>query len=208
LTDSTYKEQFYLELDKGQLLRTIGKTMMARDAYVHLDDCQLDAPEQAALNNWLYEVDQELSIGQQYLEEQLSPNEIIIAVDTTNYEVPATFESSNYYFGMWINSPNDLTFMTCGGDPEFRILQSKKTVSHWQLYPNPTTSVSWLKGKLMLGTLIDIFDIHGKIISHMVIDNDDQDVYLMDSVDGLSSGVYQVQIRQGDLRETLRLIKE
>jgi Secretion system C-terminal sorting domain len=127
-------------LDKGQLLRTLGQSLEAKVAFSHLDDCQLDAPEQQALNNWLYEVDEEISLANQYLEEGLSPLEITLNIDTTSYETPTEYASSNFYFGMWILGPGQYSFMHCGSDLQFRTLEQEGQKSTIRIYPNPTES--------------------------------------------------------------------
>lgn len=137
LTDSTYKEQFYLEIDKGQLFRTLGNPTMARYLYSHLDDCDLDSLEQARLNNWLAEVDLEISIRQQYLQDQISPDNIDYSLDSSAYGTPIPLESGQFHFGAWINSPQDVTFAACSNNSN---LKSYNILSHgFQVFPNPTT---------------------------------------------------------------------
>jgi hypothetical protein len=207
LTDSTYKEQFYLELDKGQLLRTIGQSLMAREAFIHLDDCQLDAPEQLALNNWLLEVDQEISLGQQYLDQGASPNQILLVIDTSQYELPMPYASSNYYFGMWIESPNSHTFMTCGSDLEFRSFASNDSQNKWLLFPNPNHGVMHVRSDSDLPADIDIYDTNGSLVwTQKVQFNGINQETLLEAKE-LVPGVYQLLIRQGHTKQFMRFVK-
>jgi hypothetical protein len=136
LSDSTYKQQFYLEIDKGQLFRTLGRPELARYIYQHLDDCQLDSLEQAVLNNWLKEVDVEMNLYSQYMELDLAPEEITFSADTSAYNLPVEFNPSQYYFGLWIQSPNQLLFANCIEQMVWRTLQIQN--SDLRVFPNPS----------------------------------------------------------------------
>jgi hypothetical protein len=207
LTDSTYKEQFYLELDKGQLLRTIGQSHMARQAFVHLDDCQLDVPEQLALNNWLLEVDQEISLGQQYLEQGISPDQILLAIDTSEYELPLPYASSNYYFGMWIDSPVSHTFMTCGSDLEFRSLVKDDSQMKWMLFPNPSYGNIHIRYDSDLPADVCVYDTNGCLVWTQKVQFTGPNHEALLETQKLVPGVYQLHIRQDNQTQAKRFVK-
>jgi hypothetical protein len=161
LTDSTYKDQFYIEIDKGQLFRTLGNPMMARHIYQHLDDCQLDSLEQSVLNNWRQEVDIELSLINQYLEEGIAPDSISFAVDTTNYTPAIAYEASNYYFGVWIDGPQSATFVSCGADATYKMRQEAKMML--SIYPNPSNGGVYLQTNAVGILKIQVLDMSGRV---------------------------------------------
>jgi hypothetical protein len=161
LTDSTYKEQFYVEIDKGQLLRTIGKPLEARFIYLHLDDCELDSLEQALLNNWIAQVDMELSVAQQYQLEGVSPDSINYGVDTTQYNPPTSQVTSDHYFGVWILSPTSFTFVNCGNNAAYRnLLLADNTIN---VYPNPSNGLMTISMEEKGIYQMNVLDMAGKI---------------------------------------------
>jgi hypothetical protein len=207
LTDSTYIEQFYLELDKGQLLRTLGQSQEAKEAFAHLDDCQLDAPEQQALNNWLFEVDQEISLASQYLEEGLSPMEITLNIDTSLYETPTSYTSSNFYFGMWILGPGQYSFMNCGSELQFRSLEHENQRTTLRIYPNPTDSGIKLDVSKAGTYDVTIYNSVGQVVLRF------ENVSIPYTHEfpetwKLPAGVYQLTAVSPDGSETQRFVKQ
>jgi len=168
LTDTTYHNQFFLELDKGQLFRTIDKPFIAQQVYAHLGDCQLDSLEQSIVNGWLQQVDIEISLEAQYMDDDVPVDSITTEVDTTGYTNPISYEVSNYYFGLWIDSPNSVTFVSCGDDPVYRMATVE--TAKLQLFPNPAHGFinvsSPDKEALYQVTLLDL---GGRIISQSSI---------------------------------------
>lgn len=160
LTSTTYKQQFALEMDKGQLMRTLQQPLAARHIYAHLDDCELDSTEQSLLNYWLQQVDIELSVMNQYLN-GVSPDSMSYTVDTTSYPQPEPYAISDLYFGVWINSPISFNFVNCGSNPTYRniLLNNNELV----VYPNPSNGIMTItiaeKGIYQMKVL----DITGKI---------------------------------------------
>lgn len=162
LSDSTYKQQFYLEIDKGQLFRTLGRPELARYIYQHLDDCQLDSLEQAVLNNWLKEVDVEMNLYSQYMEDDLTPEEIIFSADTSAYNLPVEFTPSQFYFGLWIQSPNQLLFANCSDQMMWRTLQVQ--TSDLRVFPNPSAGDIQLSSDREGYYSCQFFDPAGRIV--------------------------------------------
>jgi Secretion system C-terminal sorting domain len=195
LTDSTYKEQFYVEIDKGQLFRTLGNPLMARHIYMHLDDCQLDSLEQSILNNWRQEVDIELSLLDQYINEGVSPDSISFEVDTTSYTPAVPYFTSDYYFGVWIDSPTSATFVNCGDNPEYRI--QRQTQNNLTVYPNPSTGFITLQIEQEGLYDLTIFDISGKQIYAQQINVNEQGTAQLDLSGIVSTGNYMIVIENG-----------
>jgi hypothetical protein len=162
LTDSTYKEQFYLELDKGQLFRTLGNPLLARHIYRHLDDCDLDSVEQVQLNNWLAQVDLDISLNQQYIAQNTPPDSIVFAVDTTAYEAPIDYTTSNFYFGVWILSPSQVSFVNCGSNNVYRSMQQSS--NNFDIYPNPTTGTFTMSVAQKANYTMSIVDLSGRVV--------------------------------------------
>jgi hypothetical protein len=192
LTDTTYKEQFYVEMDKGQLFRTLGNPLMARHIYMHLDDCQLDSLEQSILNNWRQEVDIELSLLDQYINDGISPDSISFDVDTTSYTPAIPYTTSNYYFGVWIDSPTSATFVNCGDNPEYRILQHAQ--NSLAVFPNPSSGLVSLQIEQEGLYDLTILDISGKRIYAQQINANERGIVQMDLSGSVTTGNYMLVI--------------
>lgn len=164
LTDSTFQSQFYLEMDKGQLFRTLNRPFMARYLFTHLDDCQLDSLQQSTLNMWLEEVDREISLYNQYVLNGVSPDSLNYSVDTTQYNVPIQLGLDQYYFGTWIESPSDITFMSCSENAAYQILAIQKNGA-FSLYPNPNSGQFYMEYMGQEGQVtIEIRDMIGNMV--------------------------------------------
>ncbi|MBL0314655.1 MAG: T9SS type A sorting domain-containing protein [Flavobacteriales bacterium] len=163
LTDSTYQAQFYLELDKGQLFRTIGKLEITQQVFTHLNDCDLDSLEQFVLNSWRQQVDLEMSRIEDYYLLELPIDSLSESVDTTNYDQPVELLTSDYYFGLWIDSPQSVTFVQCGDNPYYRWLWNESTVLG--IYPNPTNGTINLSGlQDEMNYAVTLYDLTGRAV--------------------------------------------
>lgn len=163
LTDSTYQAQFYLELDKGQLFRTIGKLDITQQIFTHLNDCDLDSLEQSVLNSWRQQVDLEMSRIEDYYLLELPIDSLSESVDTTNYDQPVELLTSDYYFGLWIDSPQSVTFVQCGDNPYYRWLWNEATALG--VYPNPTNGTINLSGLHdEVNYSITLYDLTGRTV--------------------------------------------
>jgi hypothetical protein len=202
LTQNTYKEQFYIELEKGQLFRTLGKSAFARYVYQHLDDCQLDSLEQTALNSWLAEVDMELSLYEQYINEGLSPDSMSYEIETSGYSPAVEFDQSNYYFGMWILSPNLVNFMTCDGNLQFRNL---KTAQRSRVYPNPTDGQFYVQSEGTGECTFELYDPQGTVVFSQRRISEAEPI-AFDLRDALAAGVYTLVIQQGGQSQSCSLV--
>ena len=164
LTDSTFQSQFYLEMDKGQLFRTLNRPFMARYLFTHIDDCQLDSLQQSTLNKWLEEVDLEISLYNQYVLNGVSPDSLNFEVDTTEYNLPVQLGLDQHYFGTWIESPTDITFMACSDEACYQSLALNKNGA-FSLYPNPNSGQFNLEYMGQEGQVIcEIRDMIGNLV--------------------------------------------
>ncbi len=202
LTDSTYRMQFYLELDKGQFFRTLNKLPIAQQIFAHLDECQLDSLEQTILNDWRQQTDEDLSFIHQSIVLDLPIDSINTSVDTSNYSVPMTLEVSDYYFGLWIDSPNSITFVSCGEDPVYRWAEHEKN-SAYLVYPNPATDRIKIKNISDSKTnYVQIHDLTGKcIFSTEVSDSIRQQEIEIILPNAISAGSYVIRIKSDLLTE-------
>jgi hypothetical protein len=172
LSDSTYIDQFCVELDKGQLFRTIGQPLIAKYVFEHLGDCQLDSLEQAKLNEWIYEVDMELATKYEFFNDSLSWDTTMVVVDSTWYPLPIDVTQSNYYFGVWIGGPQDVAFVNCGENLEFRSYIEQ--TDDWNIYPNPSQGRMTLSCPADERAVITIYDSMGRMAYQEVINFGDQ----------------------------------
>jgi hypothetical protein len=206
LSDSTYRMQFYLELDKGQFFRTLGKPQITQQIFTHLNECQLDSMEQSVLNAWRQQIDLELNYLHQTEVLNIPVDSINNSVDTSNYSTPISLDISDYYFGLWIDSPNEITFVSCGEDPVYRLATEEN--SAYRIYPNPASDHLKIRnfngGKTIK---IEIHDISGKCIYSSEVqdlaENRELDIALPSN---LSNGNYIMRIKSDLLTEDHRLV--
>ncbi len=206
LTDSTYKSQFYLELDKGQLFRTIGNPLMAKHIYMHLDDCQLDSIEQSVLNNWRAAVDLELSLFEQYVIQDISPDSLSYEVDTTGYAIPESYTSSDYYFGLWIDSPNSVTFVNCGDHPVYK--SATASTNSMILYPNPTKDLVTIEVDKPGIYHLEILDLSGRMMFKSMLNFSDNMKSNLELPTLLARGSYVIKMESDDGIYINQLIRE
>jgi hypothetical protein len=162
VVDSTFKEQFYFELDKGQLFRTIGKTSIAYELFDRLDDCSIDSLQQVNLNFWLAQTAAEISVTNQYMN-GVPQDSIVASVDSSAFAVPLNLELTDYTFGAIIVSPNEVFYEPCG--IQTRSLVKPKPLSQLLVYPIPTSDVIYMEylGPDKISTII-IWDALGHIV--------------------------------------------
>jgi hypothetical protein len=206
LTDSTYKEQFYLELDKGQLFRTLNNPLMAKHIYMHLDDCQLDSTEQAMLNNWRAEVDLELSLYNQSVLENISPDSISFEVDTTAYTPAVPYSSSDYFFGLWIDSPTSVTFVNCGDNPVYK--SSWSSSNAFAVYPNPTSGAITIEVEQTGMYKFEIFDASGRSIYKTLLNMQESTTCNLELPSAIARGNYVIKLEGGNGIYIDRLVKQ
>jgi hypothetical protein len=187
ITDSTYTDQFYLEMDKAQFFRLTGNLDMCEQLLLATDNCQLDSLEQAHLNFWLGRVQQEMSMLED-LEDHIQDAETY-TIDSTAFVDALSFVSNQYYFGAWIYGPNEVSYAVCGEGG----FKNKATASELQLYPNPSTGLVWLSVPEAGEHALELLDNKGKAIML-------QNVYLDEGwftyrlPDSLANGTYLIRV--------------
>ncbi|MBL7943943.1 MAG: T9SS type A sorting domain-containing protein [Flavobacteriales bacterium] len=163
-SDSTWQHQFYLELEKVQMLRSAGLPNNARHLIAHVDDCGLHPYHQLMLNKWMKMIEQEVSIRQQYVQQAIPIDSINYAVDSSWYEVPGSTAPNEFYFGSWIYDSDDFDFMSCGMPFEFKSSEAKSD-GGIAVYPNPGKGDFYLlyNGKSEVGH-IEVRNALGELI--------------------------------------------
>lgn len=195
LTDSTYRSQFYLELDKGQLFRTLGRSDIARQVFIHLGDCQLDSLEQATLNAWRAQCDLDLLIRDQYVEQGLAPEDIMGEADQTDFVLPVSHISDTYYFGLHIFGPQDLEFVSCQSE---WVLKSgtRDNQPSFSIHPNPARAEITVRCKgIDTPVQLELFDTSGRLCFTQRIPEGSANLCPVALPPHLSSGVYALKLR-------------
>lgn len=133
-TGETYRDQYYLEIDKAQLFRTLGIFNVALELVDNLDDCSLDSLEQAHTNYWLGSLQQDIQFQIQTVNVQ-SIDSLNITVDSTEFIPPITYVQDEYYFGAMILGPSSIEYSTC---EEFKSAEGRIRQTQFSVYPNPS----------------------------------------------------------------------
>ncbi len=204
VSDSTYIERFYFELNKGQLFNTLGNLDMAYEIFDHLDDCQLDSLEQDVLNKWIQNISIGMSVMQQY-SNGVSSDSISFAVDTTGFSVPEPYIANEYYFGAVINSPNSVSYVPCGFGYKSMLRQNKNNFTSG-VFPNPSNGIINIQyvGQDQFMNL-RIIDANGKIMlqnSKFLVNGEIWSLNLTD----IPAGDYLVLLNSGNNEEQHRII--
>jgi hypothetical protein len=192
IVDSTYKEQFYFELNKGQLFRSIANPWMALEIFDQLDQCDLDLPEQALLNQIIAEVNGEIATLQNY-ETGIALDSLIFLPDSTGMVLPQPYIGSNYYFGAYIESPTEVYYMAC--EPQNRRI-GISTQMHATIYPNPNAGqfVVIYEGEES-ESLLTVNDSYGRLIysdKKTLQKNERRQIQLNQPI---ATGLYFVELR-------------
>lgn len=176
--DSLYYTQFYLELNKGQLFKTIGKPETAYWVFQHLGDCEIDSLEQAELNMW---------------------RDIVLAeIDSTNLMQtvqesidPEVNDLSTYRLGVTIVSPNYVSFVSCAN---WIFLKKEDEANHVRVYPNPSQGEFTLEaGYWPKDATLEVYDISGKKVFSSVHDSSWMHSGKI-NLTGLPAGLYEMMI--------------
>jgi hypothetical protein len=160
VSDSTYREQFYFELNKGQLFRSINKFEMAYELFDHLDDCDLDSLEQSVLNIWLLQTASDISIHSQ-LNGGITLDSISFEIDTTGVNIPMSYLANTYYFGAIIESPNSISYVPCSIAERRSMVVEAESPNY--LFPNPSTGMVHISySDEAAFTTVSVTDVTGK----------------------------------------------
>jgi hypothetical protein len=191
--DSLVSTQFYIELNKGQLFRTIQKPEIAQLIFQNLDDCSLDSLEQASVNYWLQKVSEEINTYQEYYESE-TPIVIAFTTDSISNEDLEVLNLPQYKFGVYIHNPRNVSFVNCFQYFNGRELTESTIASG--LYPNPNNGTFAVFGEFPYDQRahVRVFDPMGRLVyNERVIPSQENKLSISLPV-GLSPGNYFLSI--------------
>ncbi|NOQ74052.1 MAG: T9SS type A sorting domain-containing protein, partial [Crocinitomix sp.] len=160
-----YEQLFYLEMDKAHLFRMIGKTDMALFILLNTESCGLDLEEQAHLNHYKFEWDEEIRMTNYGYKAEFKDT---VWVDTTYYNVP--IQQAYGEFGSLIVDANTIDYFTCGQQRAQITDESDNNTHPLLVYPNPNDgifNVEYLLPKNSTGFVI-VHDAAGREIYRFV----------------------------------------
>jgi hypothetical protein len=118
VSDSSFHSQFWVELSKAQLFRSLGNTALCFDILNQLNTCNIEGEELEELLYWKALTASEL-------------NNTLTTISNINDSTFTNLSNSQFPFGIQINGPNDVQFFDCYGtvkdkkqDNSFRISPS------------------------------------------------------------------------------------
>ncbi|MBX7053286.1 MAG: T9SS type A sorting domain-containing protein, partial [Flavobacteriales bacterium] len=195
--DSEYTQQYYLELDKGQLFNTLGDYQMANQIFTNLDDCEIDSLEQQILNGWIIQTQMAMDETSQYLA-GVSLDSIQGTADTSSLLTPFVLLADTFFFGAIIHSPQFVEFAPC--DLNNRNLRlSKNEDQTIKVYPNPSQGSFTVQnlGKQLIHS-IELMDRSGRCIFKSGTITSDQQTLQINLTPTIASGLYILRINIGE----------
>lgn len=205
IVDSTYKEQFYFELNKGQLFRSIANPWMALEIFDQLDQCDLDLPEQALLNQIIAEVNGEIATLQNY-ETGIALDSLIFLPDSTGMIIPQPYAGLNYFFGAYLVSPTEVYYMAC--EPQNRNSAGHRAHMQVAVYPNPNNGQFAMIYEGEEGPCqLSINDSFGRLVysdQNPLLKNERRQIHLNQS---MATGIYFLELKtlQGVYRKQMMI---
>jgi hypothetical protein len=205
IVDSTYKEQFYFELNKGQLFRSIANPWMALEIFDQLDQCDLDLPEQALLNQIIAEVNGEIATLQNY-ETGIALDSLIFLPDSTGMIIPQPYAGLNYFFGAYLVSPTEVYYMAC--EPQNRNSAGHRAQMQVAVYPNPNNGQFAMIYEGEEGPCqLSINDSFGRLVyndQNPLLKNERRQIHLNQS---MATGIYFLELKtlQGVYRKQMMI---
>jgi hypothetical protein len=207
LSLATYRSQFKTELMKGQLFLTLQNNYMAFDIFDNLNNCPLDSLEQSRLNTLKEKVQTCIDL-QNAIQDGYSPDSLASLEFQTFNSIMNQYNSSDYYFGVHINSPLSVSFVSCGNNTHYKSMNAINYDAN--LYPNPTVQELYLRIRENDG-LIDhlvIHDILGKRVYSEIINQEGDFIHQIVLPQNLSAGQYFLRIiSPNGISKTLEFIK-
>lgn len=206
LTGDTYRDQFYNELNKGQLFMTLGNPLMAYEIYSNLNTCGLDTLESIQLEFWKNQALAYADVTEQGDSMVWVDGESVESPYITGEYIESSVES-DFSFGTIIHSPLSVSFISCGEDPVYRGLWDNELVV--DVYPNPAKDHVRidLDGSEWINQII-VSDALGKVLYQIKIESDKNTSLLLPLDERLPSGTYFISLIGNDLRETKTFVKE
>jgi hypothetical protein len=118
VSDSSFHSQFWIELSKAQLFRSLGNSSLCYNILNQLNTCNIEGEELEELLYW-----KSLTLSEMTSAPSVSSN--------MNDSVFTSLSSSNFPFGIQINGPNDVQFFDCYGT-----VKNKKQDNSFQISPS------------------------------------------------------------------------
>jgi hypothetical protein len=118
VSDSSFHSQFWVELSKAQLFRSLGNSSLCYNILNQLNTCNIEGEELEELLYW-----KSLTLSEMTSAPSVSSN--------MNDSVFTSLSSSNFPFGIQINGPNDVQFFDCYGT-----VKNKKQDNSFQISPS------------------------------------------------------------------------
>ena len=128
VSDSSFHSQFWVELSKAQLFRSLGNTALCFSILNQLNTCNLEGEELEELLYW-----KALTAGEL--------NNTYTPISSINDSTFTNLSNSQFPFGIQINGPNDVQFFDCYGT-----VKDKKQDNTFRISPsvnNGTFNVAW-----------------------------------------------------------------
>jgi hypothetical protein len=147
-------------MDKAHLFQLLGKTDMALYLLLNAESCGLDSLEQAHLNHWKQEWDEEIRMKDYgYVAAEFKDT---VWMDTTYYTVPSN--QAHGEFGSEIVNINTINYYTCGQQRVQMKDESAHMVLPLMVYPNPNTGVFQIEYTLPVNStgMMIVHDASGK----------------------------------------------
>lgn len=133
---NNYREQFYLEMKKVTLFRTLDKPEMALELIQNIEACGVDSAEQVLLNREKVYAQRVIAAA------QYDPEiDSVFEFKPTGLIEPIANAKSQYYFGSQIVDPSSITYMVCQEDQKsLHSVDNRATDGvTMSLFPNPAT---------------------------------------------------------------------
>ncbi|MFM7105635.1 MAG: T9SS type A sorting domain-containing protein, partial [Flavobacteriales bacterium] len=195
LTTATYKDQFYRELDKAQFFQSIGRCQAAIEVLDNMDNCLLDSVETAILSIWQARA-AELS-NYDYQIDSISAGNIQEPTLTDSAISQPSQNSSNYFFGCFISSHDDYSFVSCGENPEYRNI----TINSGNIFPNPADDQFFVETPNSNGRmLLHIYDMSGRKCLSITRSVNSNSITEINGVHHLPDGMYLVEFSTNEAR--------
>lgn len=204
--DSLVSTQFYIELNKGQLFRTIQKPEIAQLIFQNLDDCSLDSLEQASVNYWLTKVSEELETYQEYYESE-TPVVIAFTTDSISGEELEVLNLPQYKFGVYIHNPRNVSFVNCFQYFNGRELTESTVASG--LYPNPSNGTFAVHAEFPSNQRahVRVFDPMGRLVYEERLLPEQENKLSISLPTSLRSGNYflSIETTEGLIQQTIQV---
>lgn len=170
LTQNNYQQLFYWEMDKAQLLHFLGKHDLALWTIANAESCGLDSTEQAYVNHWKFELNQEFRKREYgFMAEEKDTN----WVDTTYYHQPV---SQNFgHFGSTIINAQTIDFYNCANTrsplvDKNKVVENEDTNFEFSVFPNPNSGIFNVTYNLPENStgIVAIYDLEGREVYRFV----------------------------------------